>query len=42
MNHDDLWGSYWYAHHMIRLKKGLRRFESLWEMYLVEQWGEIP
>ncbi len=31
-----------FAHHMIRLRKGLRRFESLWEMYLLEQWGEVP
>ena len=34
--------SWVYAHHMIRLRKGLRRFETLLEMYLLEQWGEIP
>ena len=34
--------SYNFAHHMIRLRKGLRRFETVWEMYLLEQWGEVP
>lgn len=38
----DSHGSWLYAHHMIRLRKGLRRFETLSEMYLVEVWGEIP
>lgn len=45
MNHDlakDASNSYAFAHHMIRLRKGLRRFESLWELYLLEQWGEVP
>lgn len=34
--------SYAFAHHMIRLRKGLRRFETLWEMYHLEQIGEVP
>ncbi len=38
----DSLDSWLYALHMIRLQKGLRRFETLQEMYLVEAWGGIP
>lgn len=34
--------SYAFWCHMMRLKLGLRRFECLWELYLVEQWGGVP
>ena len=34
--------SYTVALHMLRLKKGLRRFQTINEMYLLEMWGEIP
>ena len=38
----DSFNSWLYALHMIRMQKGLLRFETLQEMYLLEQWGEVP
>jgi hypothetical protein len=38
----DSYGSWLDWLHFMRLHNGLRRFETVKEMYWLEQWGEVP